>query len=134
MDHAWALTQNKKFVETFRVAVSTLSGETLSTDAYAEALNRMVINLADTSTDPRVKKGLVDEAIDVRSKAVAGPAPAMSFRNEPNVWIRSFAFQKGERQITSCIMHEAAHVAGARGDVVAEFALDVIHRAAGLPR
>jgi hypothetical protein len=134
MDKAWDLNKDPNFVEAFRDTVSKLSGKKLSSDAYAEALNRMIIHLADTSQDPRVKRGIADEAIDVRSHAVKGPAPAMSFRGEPNIWIRSFAFPKGIRQITSCIIHEAAHVAGAPGDPVAEFALDVIHRAAGLPR
>jgi hypothetical protein len=38
------------------------------------------------------------------------------------------------KQVTSCIFHEAAHVAGARGDTLAEYALDVLHRAGGIPR
>jgi len=37
-------------------------------------------------------------------------------------------------QLTSCILHEAAHVAGAPGDTVAEGALEGVQRAAGLPR
>jgi len=134
MDKAWHLNQDAEFVEAFRDTVAKLSGKKLTSDAYAEALNRMIINLADTSQEPRVKRGIADDAADVRSHAVSGPAPAMSFRGEPNIWIRSFAFPKGVRQITSCILHEAAHVAGAPGDPVAEFALDVIHRASGLPR
>ena len=134
MDRAWELNKDAKFVDTFRNVVSKLTGTTLSNDTYALALNRMVINLADTSRDPRVARGIADEAIDIRAHAVSGPAPAMSFRKEPNIWIRSFAFKKGVRQLTSCIVHEAAHVAGAPGDSVAEYALDVIHRAAKLPR
>jgi hypothetical protein len=134
MDKAWDLNKDARFVEIFRDTVSKLSGATLSGDAYARALNRMVINLADSSRDLRVQRGIADEAIDIRSHALSGPAPAMSFRGEPNIWIRSFALSKGVRQISSYIIHEAAHVAGAPGDPVAEFALDVIHRAAGLPR
>ena len=35
---------------------------------------------------------------------------------------------------SSAFLHEAAHVAGARGDIIAEFALDVLHRAGKIPR
>jgi hypothetical protein len=134
MDKAWNFNQDPKFVEIFRNTVSTLSGKNLTNDVYAETLNRMIINLADTSRDLRVQRGIAEDAADVRTHAVSGPTPSASFRGEPNVWIRSFALALGVRQITSCIIHEAAHVAGARGDAVAEYALDLIHRAAGIPR
>lgn len=78
--------------------------------------------------------GLEQEEQDIRDHAVSGAAPAYSFRYEPHIWIRTSAFKKGVKQVTSCIFHEAAHVAGARGDVIAEIALDVLHRAGKIPR
>jgi len=134
IDSAWRLNDNPQFVETFRDVVSTLSGTPKPISVYAETLNRSVIHLLDTTRDVRVRRGLADERQDVRDRAVSGVAPSYSFRLEPNIWIRRSAFDKGTRQLTSCILHEAAHVAGARGDLIAEIALDKLHNAAGLPR
>lgn len=131
---AWRLNDRPQFVEAFRRVVSTLSGVQHPTTIYAETLSRMVINLADTTTEPRVKKGILDETRDIGAGGLSGAAPSYSFRNEPNMWIRESALRKGMVQITSCIFHEAAHVAGARGDILAEIALEVLHNAAGIPR
>jgi len=134
MDAAWRLNSDPRFVETFRAVVSTLSGTEQPITVSADTLNRSVIHLLDTARDPRVKKGLAFERRDVRENAVSGLAPSYSFRLEPNIWIRRSAFDKGAHQLTACIFHEAAHVAGARGDPLAELGLEKLHVTAGLPR
>jgi hypothetical protein len=134
LDAAWKLSKKPGFVESFRSAVSKLSGTEQRSSIYAESLNRIVFNLLDTTSDARVRRGLEVEQQDVLDEAVSGVAPSYSFRNEPNVWIRKSAFDAGIEQLTSCIFHEAAHVAGARGDPLAEFSLDTVHEAAGLKR
>jgi len=134
IDQAWRLNDKPAFVDAFRRVVSTLSGVQRPSSVYAESLSRMVINLADTTTDLRVKKGILDEARDVKAGALSGAAPSYSFRNQPDIWIRESALRMGTTQITSCIFHEAAHVAGARGDILAEIALDVLHNTANIRR
>lgn len=131
---AWALSKKPGFVEIFRKTVAGLSGTEQRSSIYAESLNRSVFNLLDTTTDQAVLRGVADEQIDVQDGAVSGAAPSYSFRNKPNVWIRKSAFDKGVKQLTSCILHEAAHIAGAPGDTVAEWALEAVQRAAGHPR
>jgi hypothetical protein len=134
IDAAWRLNDDPQFVETFRDVVATLSGTPKPITVYAETLNRSVIHLLDTTRDVRVQRGLAAERRDVRDHAVSGVAPSYSFRLQPDIWIRRSAFDKGTRQLTSCILHEAAHVAGARGDPLAEIARDKLHNTAGLPR
>lgn len=134
LDAAWKLSKKPGFVESFRSAVSKLTNTDQRSSIYAESLNKLVFNLLDTATDSRVRAGLQVEEQDVQDQASAGYAPSYSFRNEPNVWIRKSAFDAGVNQLTACIFHEAAHVAGAPGDPIAEIALDTIHNAAGLKR
>lgn len=131
---AWKLNERQDFVEQFRRVVSALSGIEKSPAIYSETLNRMVISLVETTTNPLVKKGIEDEKDDIKVGAVSGAAPSYSIRKERNVWIRASALEKGLKQVTACIFHEAAHVAGAMGDPLAEFALEALHRTAGLPR
>jgi hypothetical protein len=134
IDAAWKLNEDARFVETFRDVVTKLSGDPKPNSIYADSLNRTVIHLLDSSRDPRLKDGLAQERQDIKDRAVSGAAPSYSFRNEPNIWIRRSAFDKGTRQLTACIFHEVAHVAGARGDAIAEMALDKLHNSAGIPR
>lgn len=134
IDAAWKLNEDPRFVETFRDVVSKLSGVQKPSTIYAESLNRSVIHLLDTTNNKLVKDGLKVEKQDVADHAVSGLAPSYSFRNQPNVWIRRSAFSQGTRQLTACIFHEAAHVAGATGDPIAEMALEKLHLSAGIPR
>jgi hypothetical protein len=133
-DAAWNLSKKPGFVEAFRKAVSALSGKEQRSAIYADTLNRLVFHLLDTSSNKRVRRGLADEQIDVQDQALAGVAPSYAFRNEPNVWIREHVLRAGATSVTACIFHEAAHVAGANGDTLAEVALDTVHKAAGIPR
>lgn len=136
IDRAWALNTKPGFVYTFNDVVNKLTfGKVpISPTLYSDTLNRMIVNLLDTSRDQRVARGLAKEAVDIAQHALSGRAPAVSFQYEPNIWIRSSAFDAGTEQVTSCVFHEAAHVAGARGEQTAEVALDVLHQAAGIPR
>jgi hypothetical protein len=134
IETAWKLNDRPDFVETFRDTVSTLSGKSLSADIYAATLNKMVINLADTSSDGRIAKAMAAEAQDIQAGALSGPSPAFSFPNGTHIWIRTFSLAGGVRAVVANIIHEGAHLAGAPGNAVAEFALDVIHKRAGFPR
>ena len=134
IDIAWKLNDKPDFVETFRDTVSKLSGRTLPPDVYALTLDKMVINLAETSHDVRIAKAITDEAPDIKMGALSGPSPAFSFTDGTNIWIRKFSLEQGVRAVVANIFHEGAHLAGAPGNQLAEFALDVIHKKAGFPR
>jgi hypothetical protein len=131
---AWKLDENPKFVEVFRNTVSKLSGKDLPSDAYAIALNKMVINHAETSKDQRAVQELKSDAEAKKKERLYKSPPAFSIMNGTQIWIRSFALEKGERVIASGIIHEAAHLVGAPPDPLAEYALDAIHNEAKLPR
>jgi hypothetical protein len=131
---AWKLNDKPDFIETFRDTVSKLSGRTLPPDVYALTLNKMVINLAETSHDARIANGIANEAQDIKAGNLSGPSPAFSFPDGSNIWIRKFSLERGVRAVVAHIFHEGAHLAGAPGDPVAEYALDVIHKKAGFPR
>ncbi|MBC8164567.1 MAG: hypothetical protein H7Y20_01700 [Bryobacteraceae bacterium] len=130
----WRLDDDHNFTEAFRDTVGKLSGAKLGSDAYSNALNVTVINLAEDSKDPRVIAFLTEDAESVKKDPAYSSPPALSFPKQPNIWIRRFSLQKGERAVAANIIHECSHVAGAPGNQLAEIALDVIHNAAGLPR
>jgi hypothetical protein len=55
--------------------------------------------------------------------------------NGNNIWLRDSLLEKGDADaIAIAIMHEAAHLATAPGDLLAEMALERIHQEAGLSR
>lgn len=131
---AWTLNDKPEFISAFNEVLSKLTGTTAPSNAYALALNKMILNLADTSTNAKVKRTIADDAVDVRQKALSGPTPAMSERNGRSVWLRRFSLEKGVNAVVANIFHEAVHLAGAPGDPVAELGIDKLHRVAGFAR
>jgi hypothetical protein len=132
---AWGLNENRRFVEVFRETVSKLSGRTLANNAYAVALNKMVINHADTARTPVAVRAIATDERAKQQSPLFRPPPAFSVRDGSNVWIRTFRLKDGTiRQLTADVMHEAAHLVGAPSDELAEFALEKLHNTAGLPR
>jgi hypothetical protein len=114
--------------------VSKLSGQTLTTWAYIEALDKMVVNLADTSTNPKIKKELAEDADALRRDKNYKSPGALSIVNGKDVWLRDFQLAKGQKAIVGALIHEAAHLVGAPTNYLAEIALDKIHNAAGYSR
>jgi len=131
---AWRLDKNPKFVEVFRNTVAKLSNRNLTSEIYSTALNKMVINHAETSKDRRIIQELKSDAEAKKKDPLYQSAPALSFKDATNIWIRDFSLAKGQRVIAANIIHEAVHLVGAPGDPIAEIAIDAIHNEAGLPR
>lgn len=131
---AWKLDDDPKFVEAFRSTLAKLTNTQPGSDLYSKALNKMIINLADTSRDPRIMKELKEDAAAKKRDKLYQSAPAFSFMNSANIWIREFSLAKGSKAIAANIIHEGAHLVGAPGNLLAELGLDAIHNAAGLPR
>jgi hypothetical protein len=131
---AWKLDEDPKFIEVFRNTIAKLTNSQPGPDLYSKALNKMIINLAESSRDPRIVKELKEDAEGKKRDRLYQSAPAYSFMNSANIWIREFSLAKGSRAIAANIIHEGAHLVGAPGNILAEIAIDGIHNAAGLPR
>jgi hypothetical protein len=131
---AWRLITNPAFVETFRDTVAKLRGKSASEDIYATALNKMIINSADTAKNPRIMTELkADKAAVQKDRSYQQP-PAYSLVDGTDIWICEWQLAKGDRAVAASIIHEATHLAGAPNNPIAEMAIDRIHQAAGIPR
>ena len=134
IDLAYKLHFQPRFREVFRKTVSVLSSKDLPPFVYLDSLDSMVIHLAETSKDSRAQLELQDDA-EARKKDPKYQSPAaFSIINGKDVWLREFLLQKDPKAIAGSLVHEAAHLAGAPGNPLAEMAIDTIHNAAGLPR
>jgi hypothetical protein len=129
---AYKLNNKKLFVETFdKLVKGTAKGQTRS---YLDALDAMVVNWAEGSSDAAVQKE-IKEALeakrqDPKYQIEGGFTIGMTGR----VYIREFALKDWtERQLAGLISHEATHVAGAPGDLFTEVILAGLD-AHGYPR
>lgn len=93
----------------------------------SEKLNGMKISLAD-GCKPLQKR--LQDILGSREISEAG----YSQTGGDTVWIAYSRIQAGQSAITCTILHESAHLAGAPGDQLAEFGLDIIHRDCNCPR
>jgi len=79
----------------------------ISQEKYLQALNRLSINLADTSKNPGVVKLVQDE-----SKGGGTPTAGFTPVGSQQVYLRGFALKEGRDALGALILHEAFHVAG----------------------
>jgi hypothetical protein len=131
---AWRLAADQRFIRAFRKTVAAVAGKALGRAAYSMALNKMVINHAEGSRDPRIQRELKQDLEAVQKVPGYRSAPALSFPNGTHIWIRTFRLRQSSRAIAADIVHEGAHLAGAPAVEFIEPLLDVIHNAAALPR
>src|SRR3972149_6697743 len=125
---AYQLVSNKKFVEVFRETVSKLIRKDFPRDVYFDSLDNMIIHLAEASTEAKVKEFLTKEAESIKKDNTYQQAPAFTIPvGGRNVYLREFQLRKEPKVIASSLMHEAAHVAGAPGALLAEIALEALH-------
>lgn len=122
-----------KFAAVFASVVGGLTGKELTPLAAVDALDRMVINLAETSKHPKAVAFIAEEARALAEDPKFQQSPAASVPNGKLVWIRQAQLQQPAEVIAGTLLHEAAHLAGAPGNLLAEFALEAIHNA-GYPR
>ncbi len=130
---AWRLDTNPAFVEAFHRTVSKLCSQS-SEDSYATALNKMIINYAETTKNPKIATVFKQDVASIKQDPTYQRPPAYSIVGGENIWICEWQLAKGSRAIAGSILHEAVHLAGVPGDFIAEMAIDVIHQAAGIPR
>jgi Domain of unknown function (DUF4157) len=83
----------------------------VSQQKYLEAMNKMVVHLADTTKNPLVAKSVQKES------TVAGFTPI----GGNDVYIRAFAIQEGRDALASLLLHESFHVAGVPAKPIDEF-------------
>jgi hypothetical protein len=139
VEEAILLAYNLAFMREFRFQFNTtvggLSGKALADFAYLEALDRMVINLAEGSRNPAAVKELKEDAASRRIDKVYQSPAAFSVVGGRDVWLREFLLRKGDaKEIAGALMHEAAHVAGAPGNPLAEIALEALGTVSGYQR
>jgi hypothetical protein len=134
LDIVYMLALRPEVTSVFASVISQLTGKTLGPDALLEALDKMVLHMADSTRDPRIRVELERDSEALRMDRTYQRPPAYSVPNQPNIWLLEFQLRKSVRVIAGSVLHEAMHVAGAPSHLLAEFALDAIHKAAGLPR
>ena len=133
MELCYDLAAKPSFTALFSRVISTLTGREVGPEAYTEALDRIVVQLAETTKDPRIVEFMRHDIESVRIDPTYQPAPAFSVPTQPNVWIKESQLQRDARVIAGTLMHESAHVAGAPAHLPAEYLIEALHNA-GYPR
>lgn len=132
---AYQLAFNPAFVTAFNNTVSKLTNQPLSNNAYLDALDKMIIHHAETSKSPSAVKELKDDLVARRADKNYQSPVAFSIIKGRDVWLRESVLKKNDpKDIAGAIMHEAAHLAGAPGDFIAEMALEKLGEVSGYRR
>lgn len=132
---SYQLALNKLFNETFENALKQLNVEKVPKDAYLAALERMIIHLADSSTHERAVKANTDDTIAAKQDKKYQAPGAFSIVGGRDVWLRRSLLERNSEQLVAgALMHEAAHLAGAPGDFLAEIGLEQLGNVSGYVR
>jgi hypothetical protein len=132
---AYQLAFNHAFEAAFNNTVSKLTNQTLGKNAYLDALDKMIIHHAETSKNPKAVKELKDDSVARGADKSYQSPPAFSLVGGRAVWLREFLLKWNDpREVAGALMHEAAHLAGAPGDLLAEMALEKLGEVSGYPR
>jgi hypothetical protein len=91
-----------------RTATRVPEIDDLTVDKIRDALNNMVIHLADTSEDPIIRKEVQDD----ESLPLELQIPGLTKQGKHDVYIREFAIKQGIDALANAIFHESLHVAG----------------------
>ena len=129
VDLAYRLNDKPSFASLFARTVSGLTGTRLGDDAYLAALDKAVVHLAETSRNQRIREELRRDAEAVARDPRYSPPPAFSIVGGRDVWLREAQLRKGPKAIAGSLLHEAAHLAGAPANPLAEVALEALHNA-----
>ena len=85
--------------------------------------------MAETAHDPRAVRQLAGDREAARLDPTYQQPPAFSIVGGRDVWIREAQLQRPATALAGTFLHEAAHLAGARADMIAEVAIEAIHNA-----
>jgi hypothetical protein len=77
-------------------------------EAYRAAVHGRVVNDMDTSTNPDVRKVLIEERTIPVERQTAGVTPM----NSSNTYLREFAIDQGVDAVVNLLLHESMHGAG----------------------
>lgn len=132
IERAKKLKGNKDFIKKFNETVTKLGGSA-DANTYAEIIDNMTIHSANTSRDPQINKEFNAEQSAHAADPTFEPGNAYSKVGDPgkNVYIRNERMGQGADAIGNTIVHEAAHIAGAPGNPIAEIAIKGIEQASG---
>src|SRR5262249_53325995 len=123
LDEALGLAYDKArepaFQDVFARTVGLLAGRALASDACLEALDKAILNLADTAEDPRARGELDREREAIRIDPAYQPPPAFSIVGGASVWIKERQLRRPSTVLAGTLLHEAAHLAGAPANMLA---------------
>ena len=130
---AYALNNRPVFVNKFNELVTSTAremrkGTNTKILSYLDALDKIVLNLAETSNDPLAKKEVKESIRDRKQDPTYEIAGGFTIGMTGRVYIREFTLAHWtEKQLASLIMHESCHVAGAPSDMLTEIVLSALY-------
>jgi hypothetical protein len=126
---AYAEAAKPAFQQVFNRTVGAFTGKSLGPDACRDALDAMILHLAETATDPRAVRELEQDRASAAHDPLYQAPPAFSIVSGRDVWIVEAQLSRPASVLAGTLLHESAHLAGAPSHVLAEIALEAIHRA-----
>jgi hypothetical protein len=114
-DLAYEMACRQPFAKLFADLVSSLGGGKLELDACVNALDKMRVNLADTTRQPDIIAVRDYEDEKHRKDGIYPVSGGYSFQNGNRIWIRESELRKKATVVASTLLHESAHLAGAEG-------------------
>jgi hypothetical protein len=132
---AYQLAYSAPFNATFEATLKKLGVTDVPKDAYLKALEKMIVHHAESSKNERAVAQLQEDAIAAKRDKTYQPPAAFSIVNGRDVWLRdSLLRSRSEKLVAGALMHEAAHLAGAPGNLLAEFGLEQLGVVSGYVR
>jgi hypothetical protein len=117
----YELNSKPRFVKLFQETVSVVTGRPVSPSVFVDSLDRMVLNLADTSTNPVVQQFREENAQAEMQGTGYRRSRAYVMPYGSDVWVLEVLFEKGsDKTIAAALSHEAAPIAGIPSDVFHE--------------
>lgn len=130
---AYDLNNKADFVQKYNELVkktASVLGQSANkkTLSYLDALDKVIINFAETSADPLVKKEIKETAEAKKRDPTYLVAGGFTIGRTGRVFLREFALANWtDKQLAGLVMHESCHVAGAPNDMLTEITLSTLY-------
>ena len=132
---AYQLAYSTPFNRTFETTLQKLGVTSVARDAYLAALEKMIVHYGESSKHEKAIAQIREDALAVKRDRTYQPPGAFSIVNGRDVWLReSLLKTRNEKLIAGALMHEAAHLAGAPGNYLAELGLEQLGVVSGYVR
>lgn len=132
---AYQLAGNAAFNAAFESTLRGLDVQDVPKDAYLTVLDKAIVHHAETAKAERVIAELKEDAIARAADRSYQSPRAFSVRGGRDMWLReALLSSQSPTLVAGALMHEAAHLAGAPGNLLAELALENLGVASGYRR